>query len=256
MKHCFRTVMLGLAGALAASAASATEPGAIPAVSGTVIFSGSDYKESSSYSYIGGAHAFNGNLGTDGFLIRLFGGLGNYDYDNGTVPGGNVDTDLSQFDVTLGYQVYGSGLRFTAYAGASYEDHDRSPEDPANVVQGDEWGFKGILEVETLANSPIYFGALGHYSTGFDEYWARGRVGANLGNGIAVGPEIIGLGNEGFDQVRYGAFVSGLPSFMSLIFGGDGKMSASVGWADSKNDGNGQGGDDSVYGTFGSSFTF
>ena len=239
-----------------ASSAFAGDQGAVAPVAGTIVFSGSDYKDSSNFSYLGAVHAFNGNLGTDGLLVRIFGGFGSYDYDTPAVPGGNVDTDLFAGDLTIGYQTFGSGLRVSGYIGVSYENHDRSPEDPGNVVQGDEVGFKGILELETLENSPIYFGAIGGYSTGFDSYWARGRIGANVGRGIVIGPEIIGLGNEGFDQVRYGAFISGLPSLMSLVFGGDGKMSVSVGYADSAVGGSGQGGDDSVYGSIGSSFTF
>jgi Cellulose biosynthesis protein BcsS len=259
MSGATRAVLAAGSLALALSGASsvfAGDRGPIAPGVGTIVFSGSDYKESSNFSYIGAVHAFNGNLGTDGFLVRIFGGFGNYEYDTPAVLGGNVDTDLFAGDLTIGYQTFGSGLRLSGYIGASYENHDRSPEDPGNVVQGDEVGFKGILELETLENSPIYVGAIAGYSTGFDSYWARGRMGANVGRGIVIGPEIIGLGNEGFDQIRYGAFISGLPSLMSLVFGGDGKMSAAVGYADSAVGGSGQGGDDSVYVSIGSSFSF
>lgn len=263
MTSVIRRTTIAMAGALAMTgAASASEPASgVPGVS-TVVFTGSDYKQDASYSYIGVVHALNGNLGSDGFLVRVFGGLGNYEYDTTSVARGNVDTDLIQVDAGLGYQIYSGGMRVSVYASGAYEDHDQSPEDLNNPVRGDEFGFRGQAEVETLAGSPFYFGAIGSYSTAFDSYWVRGRVGADVGHGIVIGPEVYGFGNEGFDQIRYGAFVNGLPSLFSLVFGGDSKMSLAVGWADTSDDGNngngngGQGGEDSIYGSIGSSFTF
>lgn len=241
--------------AVAALAAFGVGPAA--ADGSTVVFSGSDFKEDAAFTYVGGVHALNGDLGRDGFLLRVFGGYGEYQYATGNVIGGNVETDLVIVDAGVGYQIFGGGLRFSAYASASYEDHDQSPEDFTNPVRGSEWGFKGQGEVETLADSPFYFGAIGSYSTAFDSYWVRGRAGLPIGHGLILGPEIVGLGAEDFDQVRYGAFLSGLPTIWSLVFGGDSKMSVSVGYADTTSDDNGgRGGDDSVYGTISSSFPF
>lgn len=241
----------------AVGTAAASDMTPLPnAAPGTVIFSGSDYKQDANFSYIGVVHALNRNLASDGFLFRVFGGFGNYEYDTTGVPGGNVDTDLTMVDVGLGYHMFSGGLVWSAYVSASYEDHDSSPADPGNPVQGDEWGAKFTGEVETAGNSPFYFGVLGSYSTAFDGYWARGRLGLNVGRDIVIGPELVGLGNEGFDQVRYGAFISGLPTLFSLVFGGDSKMTISGGWADTREGGTGQGGDDSAYGAISSSFAF
>lgn len=242
-------------GAWAAGPAAAGET----ARASTSVFSGSDYKEDSSFTYIGAVHALNGDLDRDGFLLRVFGGFGEYEYDTTAVARGHVDTDLVLVDVGIGYQTINGGIRYSAYASASYEDHDQSPVDFSNPVRDEEWGFKGQAEVETTAGAPIYFGAIGSYSTGFESYWVRGRIGANIGHGLVLGPEIIGLGNEGFDQIRYGAFLGGLPTLWSLLMGGDSKMTIAVGYADTDEDGGagtGQGGDDSVYGSMSSSFRF
>lgn len=224
-------------------------------LAGTVIFNSSEYKSDTNYSYLGAVHALNRNLGSDGLLLRVMGSYGNYEYD--TIGGTHIDTDHFGGEVGLGYQIYSGGLRLAAYAMADYQNHDRTGFDALSVVVDDEWGFKGQLEAETAASAPLYIGLTGNYSTAFDSYWSRARVGWNLGSAawnLTIGPEVMGLGNADFDQVRYGAFISGLPTLFSLIFGGDSKMAISGGYAESS--GTGQGGEDSVYGTVSSSFKF
>jgi hypothetical protein len=225
------------------------------AAESTVVFNSSEYKSDTRYSYLGLATALNGNLASDGLLFRAMGSYGNYEYD--PIVGTQVDTDHFGGEIGLGYQVYSGGMRFAAYAMADYQNHDREGFDAASVVVDDEWGFKGQLEAETAANAPLYVSLVGNYSTAFDSYWSRARVGWNLGSAgwnLTIGPEIMGLGNEDYDQIRYGAFVGGLPTLFSLIFGGDSKMGLSVGYAESS--GTGQGGEDSVYVTTSSSFKF
>jgi Cellulose biosynthesis protein BcsS len=224
-------------------------------VAGTVIFNSSEYKSDTSDAYLGLVRALNGNLASDGILLRVMGTYGTYEYD--TIGGTAIDTDRFGGEIGLGYQVYSGGMRFAAYAMADYQNHDREGVDPLSVVVDDEWGFKGQLEAETATGGPLYVGLSGNYSTAFDSYWSRARVGWNLGSAgwnLTIGPEVMGIGNEDFDQVRYGAFVSGLPTLFSLIFGGDSKMTISGGYAESS--GTGQGGEDSIYGTISSSYKF
>jgi hypothetical protein len=249
---------LGLVAVALAAPAPAFAGGDAPAgFPGTVVFSGSDYKEDVSFSYVGAVHALNGSLDKNGFLVRVFAGFGEYQYATEGVPEGHVETDLTIVDAGVGYQVYAGAVRLSAYAQASYEEHDQSPEDTANSARGDAWGFKANLEAETTADAPIYAGVIGSYSTAFDSYWVRGRAGMRVGHGIVIGPEIIALGNEEFDQMRYGAFVSGLPSIFSLMFGGDSKSSLAIGYADTDEDGgSARAGDDSIYGSIGTSFSF
>lgn len=223
------------------------------AAKGTVVFSGSAYKENSQFSYLGAVHALNGNLGTNGFLVRGFAGYGQYDYDTVGVPEGNVDASNINVDLGLGYQVFlSSTLRASAYAMAAYQDHDLDPGDVSNSVRGNEWGFKAQAELATVGDGPLYATLMGSYSTTFETYWTRVQVGMNVWNGVAIGPEFVALGNEEFDQLRYGAFIANIPSPI-----GFGKMNASIGWSDSRGrEDSGRSDTDSVYGTLGSSFSF
>ncbi len=214
------------------------------------------YKEDASYSTAALEYALNGDINRDGLFLRIFGGYGQYDYDTPLIAG-SVDTDVWLGDVGIGYQTVSGGLMLTAFVGVGYENYDQSPRDPTNSLDGSEWGVKGGAEVETVAGSPIYFDAVGSYSSGFDTYFARGRVGANLGNGFILGPEVGVLGNEETDQIRYGAFLAGLPTIWSLLTNDGSKMTIAVGYAESDNDdGEVRLGDDSIYGSINSTFKF
>jgi Cellulose biosynthesis protein BcsS len=62
-------------------------------------------------------------------------------------------------------------------------------------------------ELATSKELPYYFALNGNYSTAFDVYWARARVGLIRG-GVTFGPEGIVFGDEEFNAQRLGGFVS------------------------------------------------
>jgi hypothetical protein len=171
----------------------------------TVIFSGIDLAPEGTVAiWSGGIYAFNG-LANSGLFVRAFGGNAWYDYQAG-VPFGEVDGDLAMADALVGYQFVQNNLRLGVSVGVDYQDHDLSPEDTGNSVRGDETGFKVIADVGTLVAGPWFFDVMGSYSTAFDTYWTRGRVGYEFGK-LVIGPEGILFGNEGFDAHRIGGFV-------------------------------------------------
>lgn len=173
-----------------------------------VSFSGLDVSPDAYYAYQGIIVALNRNLSKDGFVLRLFGGYGSYRYDENSVPGGVVDGDVRQFDAMIGYKATIGRLYASAYVGVDYQDHQLTPADPGNVVSGSRAGMKIAADLETdREQKGLYFGLDGSYSTAFDSYWARARVGHNTGK-LVFGPEGILLGNEGYDSHRLGGFVS------------------------------------------------
>ncbi|NNF79629.1 MAG: cellulose biosynthesis protein BcsS, partial [Rhizobiales bacterium] len=154
-------------------------------------------------------------------------------------------------DAMLGYQIVEGPVTFKAFAGVNWQNHDlkrtslltsggMAPAvafpsgDPFNPVRGDEVGFKGQLEVWAALGDAFNISAIGSYSTAFDSYWARGRVGYTLMSPVTIGPEVIVLGNERFDQVRVGGFVGLNLDIVNLSF--------NLGHADDDNNGN------SIYG--------
>jgi hypothetical protein len=66
-------------------------------------------------------------------------------------------------------------------------------------------GFKAAGDVTLGHNQPLFLNLAGSYSTAFDTYWSRLRVGYKIDR-ITIGPEALLLGNEGSDARRIGGF--------------------------------------------------
>jgi hypothetical protein len=168
-------------------------------------YSGLDLSPDSWYSYSGVIFALNRDLSKDGARIRIQGAYGQYDYEN-TV---SHDVDLWQGDVMIGYAWIRDRVEFALYAGVDVIDHDISPADPANLVNGTETGFKTagyLVSRTTELNLPYYFLLDGSYSTAFETYYALGRLGLYRHSTI-FGVEGWLLGDQDWEAQRLGGFV-------------------------------------------------
>lgn len=213
----------------------------------TQLFAGTSLTEDSNYTYIGGVTALNSDLDKDGFLARALFGAGGYDYSRSPAP--SIDGDVVSGDLMVGYQTFLAknaltASRLTLFIGADYQNHDLSPADPANDVDGSEAGFKTQLEAEFKPTDSTQLDILGSYSTAYDTYWVKTQFGCN-GLGVNIGPELTFLGNEAFDQQRYGVFVNQINLASTLELG------VSAGYADSS-----RRGDNGLYGEIGLSYSF
>lgn len=172
-----------------------------------VSFSGVDVSNDAHSFYGGTLVSLNGDFSRDGFVFRLVGISGDYEYDEATVPGGTVDADDRTFDVMIGYQRTMGVFTATAYVGFEYRDIDLSPADPGNDIQGSEGGFKVALDAETSYEIPFFLSFSGAYSTAFDAYYALIRTGYN-GKRFVVGPEGLFGEIDGEEYQRVGGFVT------------------------------------------------
>ena len=83
---------------------------------------------------------------TDGWLIRINGGAGEYTYQRTAAL--NQRATFETGEVMAGYQWYLSGgARFSAYFGAYAENHDNT--DPLALIHGSKGGVKGQVEYYT-----------------------------------------------------------------------------------------------------------
>jgi len=164
-----------------------------------VWYTGYDTDKGSHYVFSGATVALDGDLSRNGFHVRLYGSLVDYDRDPGNGRG-------YQSDLMLGYRVSHGRVDAGLYIGVDYQNYRLDPDDPTEEPRGTEWGFKVVADVETQReNSPIYYALDGEYSTAFRTYWARARVGANLRD-FTFGPEGAVLGDVSFVSQRVGAF--------------------------------------------------
>lgn len=172
----------------------------------TVLFGGFDYREDSYYGYGGIVSALNGNIATDGFLVRALGLYNPYKYTSAAVVGGSVDGKMSAFEVMLGYQKYFPGVTVRLYGGVDYEYHRLSPTNPLDSNEGTHWGVHGRGELDAPYFSQWYYNLHASYGSATRRYWVRGRTGYNF-QGVIIGPEGLLTGNRETKEQRVGAFV-------------------------------------------------
>ncbi len=211
----------------------------------TLIFTGMSFDKNSNYFYAGGVVAPFGSISEDGVLLRAVAARGSYDYSR--VGNTDVNADTRSVEAMVGYQLFDTlgFTRITAYAGVDHQNHELTPADPNNRVQGYETEAKGLLEAVIDISDNIDFDIAGSYSGAFDTYWSQNRLGFGCGCGFKFGPEFIALGSESYDQQRYGAFIS------DIALGEDVKGSVSAGYANAS-----RRGDNGGYVQFGVSFLF
>ncbi len=169
-----------------------------------VTYSGVDFARDSTYFYSGAIISLNRDLSRSGFVLAAYSGYAAYQYDNPAVAGGEVDGDGTQLSAMVGYLFIRQGGAIGLYAGLDYQKYDLTPNDPASNVSGNEAGFRVGGDIR-LTGPQHYASIEGYYSTAFDSYWSRARFGGNLGH-VVIGPEVLALGNAGFDAQRVGAF--------------------------------------------------
>lgn len=193
---------------LAKAADVAAAPAAAPAkIYSTVLFGGFDGRTHSYYGYLGGVAALNGNIATDGFLLRGLALYNPYDYTTPAVAGGVVDGKMTSANALVGYQKYFTGGVARFYVGFEYEGHRLSPNNPFDSDEGNHYGVHVRGDLETPYFSPVYGSLLASYGSATQRYWVRGRGGYNF-NGVIVGPEGLLTGNRETKEQRVGAFVT------------------------------------------------
>jgi hypothetical protein len=180
-------------------------------------YSGYNAARGDNYVFSGATVALNGDLDKDGYHLRVSGGWVAYDLNPGHGRG-------YQGDVMLGYRATRGIIDSGLYLGVDFQHYD--PDDPTEEVRGTEWGFKVAADLETdREETSIYFALAAEYSTSFQTYWTRARVGPSL-LGFAFGPEAAAFGDVGFDAQRLGAFfiwdlkVPGMSPVEVTLYGG------------------------------------
>jgi hypothetical protein len=173
----------------------------------SVLWLGSDFKNDVSAGNIGGIYALNGNLDASGWLVRGQFTYVGYDFDTALAPSGTGHANFYEGSGAIGYQVTGNGFVASGLVGIDSQDYNINPAAalPSNI--SDRTGAVFFGRIATTGNSEYPSAIDGDYSTANNSFWVRGRTGARFGN-FVLGPEVIGLGNNSFDEVRFGGYVS------------------------------------------------
>jgi Cellulose biosynthesis protein BcsS len=150
----------------------------------------------------------NGDWSRPGLLMEAEIGAGPYNYHSPDLSGERVNATLISSDLMMGY--HGSIGDEAAYwhilLGVDIEDNELHPSDPSNPVGGSQVGFKVAGEIEADDERKFYYDLNGEYTTAYQTYWFRSRVGYRFGT-LTVGPEGTLFGDKTYDSQRIGGFL-------------------------------------------------
>jgi Cellulose biosynthesis protein BcsS len=195
------TAALAIGGQAAADGSRRAKAQPVEETSSGVWFGGFDAVKDATYGFDGVIVAFNRDISKDGWALRVYGSRVDFDQE----PTG--DGRGWQGDLMLGYLFHRTGFSGGIYMGADYQNYKLSPDDPDTSVRGTEWGFKVAGDIASSDDRPLYLSLAGSYSTAFDSYWTRARIGHNR-NRIIYGIEGQAFGNEDFNAQRLGGFLT------------------------------------------------
>lgn len=173
----------------------------------TTVIGGGDSRDQSSNYYAGVIHNFNGDMLSNGVLVRVVGLGSNYNYTSTAVAGGKVDGRVDRLEALVGYQKVTDTYALRWYVGLDYENHNLSPDNSFDSNRGTHTGAKVRGEYETDLATPNYLGLMASYGSANARYWASARAGRDF-NGYVVGPEAVVLGDREYRENRLGVFLT------------------------------------------------
>lgn len=175
----------------------------------TEAWTGIDFSPRSVYGYVGAFTTLQGQtIHQEGWLLRGSAGYGRFRYNTTAVLSGHVTGHVTDGDLMAGYQSVSGPATAKFFIGPDVENLRDSPTDP-NSHHGTRAGAKALAEIETKWDDSFRMGAMGDYSTAFQTYWSRIDGGFNFWH-LSVGPEVQFLGNDDFNQFRFGGAISGI----------------------------------------------
>lgn len=145
-----------------------------------------------------------------GLRVRIGGLASGYSYYSATPGLGKVNGVMVGGSFLIGYEWVIQRATIAAFAGGDINHTSISPNDPNNSVKGTRGGLKlGVDFYVTPTDSTMIAGVV-TYSTNYNAYYGRLKFGFAIANHTYVGPEVLALGDNFFQQWRFGGHVSGL----------------------------------------------
>ena len=162
---------------------------------------------------IGTIAAFS-TLDKSGLRFRVSGLGGRYDYNSSATATaaavGRVNGTLVNGAVMMGYEWVMKNMTIAAFGGAEIVNNSISPNDPNNTVKGTRGGFRVGVDFYLLPTDRTMVSGVAYYSTNNSAYYGRLKFGMAFAERVYVGPEVVALGDNFFQQFRVGGHLSGL----------------------------------------------
>jgi len=149
-------------------------------------------------------------LDRTGLRIRLAGVGGVYNYLSSTPGLGRVHGSLEDGSFMVGYEWVTKKATIALFGGLEVMNSSLSPNDPANTVKGLRGGFKMGVDFYVTPTDFTMVSGVAYYSTNHNAYYGRLKFGMAIADQLYIGPEVLALGDDFYQQWRIGGHVSGI----------------------------------------------
>jgi hypothetical protein len=156
-------------------------------------------------------------LDISGSRLRLEGLAGTFNF-NSAVTGDRIKGQQEGASLLAGYEWKSAGKSFAVYGGIEVRNSQFTPVEPGAGLPGRHQGLKATAEYYTALSERSMLFAYGSYSTVENAYFSQIKFGVAPSPGFYVGPELAALGNDNFQQWRFGGHVTGV-QFGAMQFG-------------------------------------
>ncbi len=163
-------------------------------------------------SYFGDAtmtFAPGGSLSRSGARVRVDALGGVYSYRS-NATGQTVRGSQESGSVLVGYEYVSPDLSVAGFLGGDVRNNTLSIPDTQNSVVGTTLGMKGSIEFYARPTPRTVVEGYGSYESNKNAYFTRLRGGYLITPNVYVGPEVAVLGDDFFNQRRFGAHVGGV----------------------------------------------
>lgn len=160
------------------------------------------------FANAGGTAALNGTLRESGARVRVEALAGTYEYR--AASGAKVQGDQVEGAALAGYEWIWREAKLAGYVGLAVRNTALSIADPNNQVAGSSFGLKTAVDFYARPTDKTMVSAYGSFTTNDKAYFTRLKAGYRIGDGLYVGPEVAFLGNDFYNQMRFGVHLTGL----------------------------------------------
>jgi hypothetical protein len=193
-----------------------------------LLFSGFDLWRNGDAAHGGLLWSPNG-LANEGFTLKLLIAGGIYGYNSG---GTTVDGRYGLASAMPGWRFKRDRLEITVYAGPDFQRHRLTPDDLGNRMRGAHTGVRFGSDLWYQPSDGFMATTSVSLSTIGPNYWARAAIGWYLFDRAWIGPEILALGGDRYQQFRVGVHAT---AFRAGMF----EWSAGMGYARDSDERNG-----------------
>jgi hypothetical protein len=187
-----------------------------------LFFSGTDLWRYGAFLY-GGAIWSPGGLDSDGFTLKALFNGGRYTYSSGTLNS-DVSAVMASAAIMPGWRFSYDKLIVSLFVGPVAQDYRLTPNDPASRLHGFYLGSEFSADIWYQPTAHTMASVNGTLATIGPTGSLRTAFGVRVFDKAFVGPEIGELWCGNFEQVQFGAHLTGLRTEMV-------EWSAAGGWS-------------------------